>query len=166
MRLVAHPVTDDQKTIDPLVRGAEVARLADEEVPRFRPRERFWPYVDVPEQPTPEELAALDPDLRAALDGGKADTGPFSVTIVFPPFDSPDYAQAVALARGSAEYREVRRGDTVLHRARYFAADVHRLRQLWQLVERLNDAEVLVNDRAVPYARELWLPLIWFLLLE
>lgn len=139
---------------------------SDEEVPRFRPRERFWPYVDVPEQPTPEELAALDPDLRAALDGGQADEGPFSVTVVFPPFDSPDYERAVALARESADYREVRHGATVLHRARYPASDVRKLRQLWELVEHLNDAEVLVNDRPVPYARELWLPLIWFLLLE
>lgn len=139
---------------------------ANEEVPRFRPRERFWPYVDVPEQPTPEELAALDPDLRAALDGGKADAGPFSVTVVFPPFDSPDYAKAVALARESAEYREVRHGATLLHRARYAAADVRKLRQLWEFVEHLQDSEVLVNDRPVPYARELWLPLIWFLLLE
>src|SRR5688572_17326693 len=30
------------------------------DVPRYRPRERFWPYVDLTEHPTAEELAALD----------------------------------------------------------------------------------------------------------
>ena len=34
--------------------------------PAYQPRERFWPYAELPEQPTPEELAALDPDLHAA----------------------------------------------------------------------------------------------------
>ena len=34
------------------------------ESPKYRPLERFWPYEDLPEQPTAEELAALDPDLR------------------------------------------------------------------------------------------------------
>src|SRR6185437_6455879 len=33
----------------------------------YRPIERFWPYVDLPEQPTDEELAALDPELSEAL---------------------------------------------------------------------------------------------------
>jgi len=26
--------------------------------------------------------------------------------------------------------------------------------------------EVLIDDRPVPYSRELWLPLVWFLLLD
>ena len=39
------------------------------EVPDYRPVERFWPYVDLPEQPTDEELAQLDPALAEALFG-------------------------------------------------------------------------------------------------
>ena len=31
------------------------------ETPKFRPLERFWPYAELPEQPTDQELAALDP---------------------------------------------------------------------------------------------------------
>ena len=30
--------------------------------PSYRPAERFWPYADLSEQPSDEELAALDPD--------------------------------------------------------------------------------------------------------
>ena len=47
--------------------------------------ERYWPYVEKPEEPTTEELAALDPDLYATLFGQR--DLPFSITLVFPPFD-------------------------------------------------------------------------------
>lgn len=131
---------------------------------KHRPLERFWPYTELPEEPTPEELAALDPELHAALFGPR--NLPFSVTIVFPPFDGPAYDEAVALARRSAEYREVVQGGVRRHRARFFSADAARLRDLWALVGDTPGVEVLVDDRPVPYARELWLPLIWFTLLR
>ena len=35
--------------------------------PARRPLERFWPYVELPEQLTDEEIAKLDPDLHAEL---------------------------------------------------------------------------------------------------
>jgi hypothetical protein len=31
-------------------------------------------------------------------------------------------------------------------------------------VGRSHETEVLIDDRPLPYARELWLPLAWFLL--
>ena len=55
--------------------------------PKFRPTERFWPYADLPEQPTDEELASLDPDLQEALFGAKP--RPFSITLVFPTLEFP-----------------------------------------------------------------------------
>src|SRR5262245_25438576 len=58
-----------------------------EDPPKYRPSERFWPYADLPEQPTDEELAALDPDLQEALFG--APRRPFSLTVVFPHLDVP-----------------------------------------------------------------------------
>ena len=39
--------------------------------PKYRPLERFWPYADLPEQPTAAELASLDPDLHEALFGAQ-----------------------------------------------------------------------------------------------
>jgi hypothetical protein len=131
---------------------------------RTRPLERFWPYVEQPEEPTPEELAALDPDLHTALFGPR--DVPFSITLVFPRTDAPTYAQAVALARASAEYREVGSGAALRHRARFYPADVLKLRDLFEIVDAYEGAEVLVDDRPIPYARELWLPLVWFLLLR
>jgi len=131
---------------------------------RTRPLERFWPYVEKPEEPTPEELAALDPDLHAALFGPR--DIPFSITLVFPRTDAPDYARAVELARSAAEYREVGQDDTFRHRARFFPADALKLRDLFEIVGAYSGTEVLLDDRPVPYARELWLPLVWFLLLR
>jgi hypothetical protein len=131
---------------------------------RSRPLERFWPYVEKPEEPTAEELAALDPDLHAALYGPR--DIPFSITLVFPRSDADDYERAVGLARAAAEYREVGEGDAFRHRARFFPTDAMKLRDLFEIVGAYEGTEVLLDDRPVPYARELWLPLVWFLLLR
>jgi hypothetical protein len=132
------------------------------DVPDYRPLERFWPYVDLPEQPTDEELAHLDPALAEALFG--TPRRPFSVSLEFPPFDGPNYARAVELAKASAEYREIGNGPARRHRARYFPQHALELRTLFELVGDLDACEVLIDDRPLPYARELWLPLIWFLI--
>lgn len=131
---------------------------------RYRPVERFWPYVEKPEQPTVEELAELDPDLHAAL-FGRRDV-PFSITLVFPDFDGPDFDRALALARQAAEYRVTGEGADRRHRARFLSGSALQLRDLFEIVGARPGCDVLVDDRPVPFARELWLPLIWFLLLE
>ena len=131
---------------------------------RTRPLERFWPYAEHPEEPTAEELAALDPDLHAALFGPR--DLPFSITVGFPRFEGRDYDRAVEIARQSAEYREVGSGPSFRHRARFFPGDAMALRDLFELTSRFDATEVLIDDRPIPYARELWLPLVWFLLLR
>lgn len=134
----------------------------DSERPKYRPQERFWPYAEMPEQPTVEELAALDPDLHDALFG--VQPRPFSITLVFPPLDTPDFARALEMARASAEYRETGSGAALRHRARFWPGDALKLRALFEIVGGSPDTEVLIDDRPLPYARELWLPLIWFLI--
>jgi hypothetical protein len=131
-------------------------------VPDYRPLERFWPYVDLPEQPTDEELAALDPDLAEALFG--TPRRPFSVTLEFAPFDGPEFARAMDLARASRECRELGSGERRRLRARFYPQDAVRLRDLFEIVGRFDSTDVLIDDRPVPFARELWLPLIWFLI--
>ena len=131
-------------------------------VPDYRPVERFWPYVDLPEAPSDEELAALDPELAEALFGRPR--LPFSISLEFPPFDGAEYARAVEMARASAEYRELGSGDGLRHRARFYPQQAVALRDLFELVGARQGCEVLIDDRPVPYARELWLPLTWFLI--
>lgn len=132
------------------------------EQPKTRPLERFWPYADLPEQPSDEELAALDPDLHDALFGSRQ--RPFSITIVFPTLDVPEFPRALEMARASAEFRQTGAGATLRYRARFWSRDASRLRDLFQIVGPSDDTEVLIDDRPVPYARELWLPLVWFLI--
>ena len=83
-------------------------RASLDERPTHRPSESFWPYAELSEQPTDEELAALDPDLAEAL--FEQAERPFSVTLSFPRFESDDYERAVELAKASAEYRSVGEG--------------------------------------------------------
>jgi hypothetical protein len=129
--------------------------------PKFRPLERFWPYAELPEQPTEEELAALDPELHEALFGTTA--RPFSITLVFRRKAHPEFEHALDLARGAAEFRETGSGEAHRYRVRFLPADAARLHQVFLIVD-AGDTEVLIDDRPVPYARELWLPLVWFLL--
>ena len=130
--------------------------------PKYRPLERFWPYADLPEQPTSEELADLDPDLYEALFGARP--RPFSITIVFRALDVPDFPKALEIARASAEFRETGSGAQHRYRARFWSSDAVRIRDLFQIVGASDDTDVLIDDRPVPYARELWLPLVWFLI--
>ena len=131
-------------------------------VPDYRPVERFWPYLNLPEQPSNEELARLNPELAEALFGRSP--LPFSISIEFRTFDGPDFERALAMARASEEYLEVREGSVLRHRARFYPRDAARLRDLFDLVGRFDATTVLVDDRPIPYARELWLPLLWFLI--
>src|SRR6058998_1496431 len=97
-------------------------------VPDYRPVERFWPYVDLPEQPSDEELAAISPELSEALFG--TPRLPFSVTLDFGVFDDADYDRAVVMARASAEYRAIGDGAQLRHRARFYPKDAVALRDL------------------------------------
>lgn len=128
----------------------------------YRPVERFWPYVDLPEQPTAEELASLHPELAEALFG--APKLPFSVSLEFSPFDGANYARALDMARVSAEYREFGSGESLRHRARFYPEAAVKLRDLFEIVGQFDSTDVLIDDKPVPYARELWLPLIWMLI--
>ncbi len=131
-------------------------------VPDYRPVERFWPYVNLPEQPTPEELASLHPELAEALFG--ASPLPFSVSLEFSTFDGPNFARAMEMAKASAEFRELTHGESVRYRARFYPDKVRALKDLFEIVGQHDSTEVLIDDKPVPYARELWLPLLWMLI--
>jgi hypothetical protein len=133
------------------------------EHPTRQPLERFWPYADLPEQPTDEELAELHPELRRALFGGAA--VPFSITLVFPPFEGEGFGRAMELARGAHEFQEVTSHGQTQYRARFFPGDAPlSLRDLYEVLAPVPGMEVLIDDQPLPFARELWLPLVWCLI--
>ena len=86
------------------------------EVPDYRPLERFWPYADLPEQPTDEELASLDPELHEALFG--TTPHPFSVTLHFLRSTYPTL-RARSTWRGRQPVPGNRRRRRRRHRARF-----------------------------------------------
>ena len=101
--------------------------------PKYRPLERFWPYAELPEQPTDEELAALDPDLHEALFG--AQPRPFSITLVFPRARRRRTSRARSSSRAaSAEFRETGSGAALRYRARFWSSDAAQLRDLFEIV--------------------------------
>ena len=131
--------------------------------PTHQPLERFWPYADLSEQPTEEELAAIHPELRRALFGAAA--MPFSITLVFPAFSGDGFERAVELAKAADEFQEARVGGVVQYRARFFPGEAPiKVRDLYDVIADIPDTDVLIDDRPLPYARELWLPLIWCLI--
>src|SRR5204862_7953927 len=84
----------------------------------------------------------------------------FSITLVFPDLDDPDFPKALELARQSRDFREIGAGPAARYRARFHAADAARLLDVFTVVSRSNDIEILVDDQEVPYGRELWIPLV------
>ncbi|MDR1989983.1 MAG: hypothetical protein LBQ09_07095 [Acidobacteriaceae bacterium] len=132
------------------------------DAPKYRPLERFWPYADLPEQVTDEELAAIEPDLYEAL-FGKTDR-PFSITLVFPQLETPGFDHALDIARRSNEFRDMGSGVPLRYRARFLSSEAAQLHELFLLVGNVDATQVLIDDRPVPFARNLWLPLVWFLL--
>jgi hypothetical protein len=103
------------------------------DAPKFRPLERFWPYAELPEQPTDEELAALDPDLQDALFGPRErpSRSPWS----FP--SSTDGLSARAGARAARQISaKPAQGPSQRFRARFPSSDAGSLRSLFQIVRR------------------------------
>jgi hypothetical protein len=129
--------------------------------PKVRPLERFWPYADLPEQLSVEEQAALHPDLYQALYGRRPDR-PFSITLVFPELDLPDFARALHIARRSPEFRQTGSGPLTRYHARFSIGDAAGLRDVFNVVGRSAETEILVDDQEWPYGRELWIPLVSF----
>src|SRR5581483_12412290 len=75
----------------------------------------------------------------------------FSITLVFPELDDPDFPKALELARQSSDFREIGAGPLARYRARFQAAEASRLLDVFNVVSRSNDIEILVDDQEVPY---------------
>ncbi len=91
---------------------------------------------------------------------------PFRIGVVFETFGGPNFPRALEIARRSPVYGESRRGERVFHHAAFGSDQANALRDLFEIVGPITGTEVLVNEKRVPYARELWLPLFWMFLRE
>jgi len=86
---------------------------------------------------------------------------PFRMGLVFDDFAGPDAERAVALARRADVYRHDAGADPPTHTASFATRGAGLLRDLFQIVGQRSGTEVLLDDKKVPYAREIWLPLFW-----
>jgi hypothetical protein len=114
----------------------------------------------LPEVVTPveQDISHLSDEMADILYPGRR-RRPFRMGIAFDAFAGADYSRAVALAQRSPVYRETVEGERRRHHAAFETGSAEAFRDLYQLVGHLPDAEVLVDNKRVPYARELWMPL-------
>ncbi len=126
-------------------------------------RERPPDYADRLPRVVPKEeadISQLSDEMAELLYPGRRPR-PFRVAIRFGAFDGTDYERAVALARLSPVYAEEQSPDGTVHRAAFDAGAARTLLALFELVRGRPGTEVLVDEKKVPYAHELWLPLFW-----
>ena len=86
------------------------------------------------------------------------------MSLVFPPFEARISSVRWRWPVPPPSIREFGGGSALRYRARFYPQDALQLRDLFDIVGRFDATDVLIDDRPVPYARELWLPLLWFLI--
>jgi len=105
-----------------------------------------------------EDISHLSDEMADILYPGRR-ARPFRLGLVFDAWSGTDHEQAVALARRSPVYREVTESGRLRHQAGFEAAEAETFRDLYRLVGHRAGTDVLVDNKRVPYAREIWMPL-------
>ena len=123
--------------------------------------ERLPEIIERPEK----DISHLDPRMVEILYPDRAPRD-FTLTVVFGPSQDPGYPEALALAERAPRYRREGADRFLRHYATYSVDQVEELHRLYARVGHYPTCELLVKDKKVPYARELWLPLFWFFLRE
>lgn len=127
------------------------------------PRERAKTFADrlPPVVPKVEDdISHLSDEMADILYPGRRPR-PFRVGVRFERFEGPDYERALALARRAALHEDAAEDETVVHRASFETRQAGILRDLYQIVAGRPGTEVTVDGKRMPYATELWLPLMW-----
>jgi len=86
----------------------------------------------------------------------------FKVTVRFQKFISRDYPEALAIAKRNQHFMEEGEGDFHTVYASFYPADVDDLHALYDLVKDQATTRIYLNNRYIPYTRDLWLFLFWF----
>lgn len=108
--------------------------------------------------PEERDISHLSDEMADVLYPGQR-RRPFRMGVVFDTFAGPDFSRALEIARRSPVYREIAEGETRRHHAAFDAASPELFRDLFHIVGDRPGTDVLVDNKKVPYARELWIPL-------
>ena len=126
-------------------------------------RERPPGYADRLPRVVPKEeadISSLSDEMADLLYPGRRPR-PFRVGLRFDTFEGPGLAPALELARRSPEFRESTGSEGTEYHAAFEAKDARTLRDLFEIVKERPDLEVRIDGKKLPYAHELWLPLVW-----
>jgi hypothetical protein len=126
-------------------------------------RERPPDYADRLPRVVPKEeadISSLSDEMAELLYPGRRPR-PFRVGLRFDRFDGPGLAPALELARKSSEFREAQGSSGIEYHAAFEAKDARTLRDLFEIVKERPDLDVRIDGKRLPYAHELWLPLVW-----
>jgi hypothetical protein len=129
--------------------------MARERPPDFAER---LPRVVPKEEP---DISQLSDEMAELLYPGRRPR-PFRIGLRFERFGGPGLEPALALARKSAVFREEAGPDGPVYHAAFDAGEARTLRDLFELVKERPDLELRVDGKKLPYAHELWLPLVFF----
>jgi hypothetical protein len=129
----------------------------------FMPRDRAKTFADRLPPVVPKEesdISQLSDEMVDILYPGRRKR-PFRIGLLFDDFGGPNYPRALELAKRAPVYRESHEGRLLRHYAAFDSTGVNVLRELFEIVGPVTGTEVLVDDKKIPYARELWLPMFW-----
>ena len=126
-------------------------------------RERPPDFADRLPRVVPKEeadISQLSDEMADLLYPGRRPR-PFRIGVRFDRFDGPGWEPALALARQSAVYREEPGRDGPSYHAAFEAGAARTLLRLFEIVKERPDLELRIDGKLLPYAHELWLPLVW-----
>ncbi|MCU0241939.1 MAG: hypothetical protein MUF51_05900 [Vicinamibacteria bacterium] len=106
------------------------------------------------------DISHLSDEMAEVLYPGRRKK-PFRISVVFDAFPGESYERALEIARAASAYREEPTADGPRHHATFVTEQANKLRNLFVIVGSLPGTEILVNEQRAPYAREIWLPLMW-----
>jgi hypothetical protein len=94
--------------------------------------------------------------------GGMCADKEFKITVRFQKHTSDKYREAVELARKNKYFTEEGEGDFYKIYASFYPQDADALYRIFELVKEQETTKIYLNNKSIPYIRELWLFLMWF----
>jgi hypothetical protein len=107
-----------------------------------------------------QDISQLSDEMADLLYPGRRPR-PFRIALRFDRFEGPGLEPALALARQSPVFREEPGREGVSYHAAFDVSAARTLLGLFEIVKERPDLEVRVDGKKLPYAHELWLPLVW-----
>jgi hypothetical protein len=110
-----------------------------------------------------------DPQIREAIEDilhpylSKKDPV-IAVQFGVPKDKEDEWREAISFASAHNRYTSTKVGRLMKHRIEFSTDQVWEIFQMYQMLEKSPHLEIFIDNRKLPYAATLWLPLLWFYL--